>query len=97
MANEDKLEIESKTNYWRNTGRPVLVFGVSCFVVVPYLFWLFHWTLYTGAFAVVTTICLYILQRYQYTPVVALRYIKSRLSGRVVKRIRRIGSHRIWK
>ena len=94
---DSQLEIATKSNYWLHTARPVKVAGVNAFAVVPGLIWLFYmhwWVFYTW---IGTIVVLAILERFQYTPLIAFRLIRGFLAGKTTARVRRVGHRRIWK
>lgn len=97
MSNENGLDIQSVSNYWRNTARSVKVFGINGFIVLPFLVLIFRprmWSLYLF---IATIIVLFVMERFGYTPIVAFRTFRSRAGGVRVTRNRRIGNYRIWK
>lgn len=99
MAENSKtdLEIETKSNYWLHTGRPVKIAFINALAIIPFLFLLFFpsWKLFY--LTIGNVVLMIVLERFGYTPTVAYRMVRSVLGGRILKRNRRIGTHRIWK
>lgn len=71
---------------WRESARPVRLFFLNAYVVVPLFLLLWHPRQWTLVAFVLTVIFLVVSERFGYTPPVAMLALRSRITGPLVKR-----------
>lgn len=67
--------------HWRDSARNVRFWIVDSRACFPLLLFLMHIRLWTFIVAIVTTVFFATLERYGFTPVVFLRFMRSFLAG----------------
>lgn len=94
---KQQTEIENIPNYWLHASRSIKVMGINAVFVVPLLVLLFYprWSIFF--ILIFSIVILAVLEKFGYTPTVALRMIKVFFTGSTIKRTRRVGKMRIWK
>lgn len=73
-------------NKARETARPLRLFFMSAYVAVPLLVFLLHIRYWTFVLLILTIAVMTIIERYGYTPPVALLALRSTIAGKLVKR-----------
>lgn len=87
--------IEIPMGYWRDTAQPLLLGFMSAYVTIPLMMFLLHIRLWTFLLLVATVIVMTVIERYGYSPPVALLALRARIAGRVVKRRKSMFSKRL--
>ncbi len=68
--------------HWRDSARPVRLFGIDYRATVPLMLFILHIRLWTFVLAVVCTMFLAILERFGFSLAVFIRYFRSKLAGK---------------
>lgn len=72
--------------FWRETARPVRLAFMSVYVLAPLMLFLLHIRTWTLVLLIATIVVMTIIERFGYTPPVALLAIRARIAGKLVKR-----------
>jgi intracellular multiplication protein IcmT len=67
--------------HWRDSARNVRFWIVDYRATFPLLILLFHIRLWTFIFAVVATVFFSLIERYGFTPIVFLRWMRAYVAG----------------
>lgn len=67
--------------HWRDSSRNIRLFFVDFRATFPLLIFILHIRLWTFIFAVVATFCFTLLERYKFTPIVFLRWLRCYIAG----------------
>lgn len=67
---------------WRDTAREMRFMGMSYVGVFPLFIMLLKWNVFTMWFAIIVTTLLFVLERFDYTPQVVFRVVRSKIAGR---------------
>ncbi|ART57176.1 hypothetical protein CBP36_19910 (plasmid) [Acidovorax carolinensis] len=78
--------IQILSGFWRESARGLRLFNFSAYVTVPILMFILHIRWWTFWVLVVTILFLAIIERYGYTPPVAILAIRAYLAGKLIKR-----------
>jgi hypothetical protein len=87
--------IEIFDGFWRESARAVRLAFMSAYVGVPLLVFLLHIRWWTFGALVVTIVVMTIIERFGYTPPVALLALRAWIAGKLVKRRRSMFSKRL--
>jgi intracellular multiplication protein IcmT len=72
--------------FWRESARPVRLAFMSVYVLAPLMLFLLHIRTWTFVLLVVTIAIMTIIERFGFTPPVALLAVRARIAGKLVKR-----------
>jgi intracellular multiplication protein IcmT len=70
------------TAHWRDTARQARFFFVDARAAFPLLMFLMHISTFTAILALVTTMIFAVIERFGFSPPVALRVFRGLISGR---------------
>ena len=87
--------IEIFDGFWRESARAVRLAFMSAYVAVPLMVFLLHIRWWTFGVLVLTSIVMTVIERYGYTPPVALLAFRAWIAGKLVKRRRSMFSKRL--
>tara|TARA_B100001105_G_scaffold136374_2_gene109240 strand:+ start:3124 stop:3402 length:279 start_codon:yes stop_codon:yes gene_type:complete len=87
--------IEIFDGFWRDSARAVRLAFMSAYVAVPLMVFLLHIRWWTFVVLVVTIIVMTVIERFGYTPPVALLALRAWVAGKLVKRRRSMFSKRL--
>jgi intracellular multiplication protein IcmT len=82
--------IEVLQGFWRETGRAPRLWFFSAYIAVPLVFFLFHIRLWTFLLLVLSIAGMTVIERFGYTPPVALLALRAWIAGKVVTRRRNL-------
>ena len=80
--------IEIFQGFWRESARPVRLFFLSAYVAIPLMVFLLHIRMWTFVLLVLTIVAMTVIERFGFTPPVAVLAIRAWLAGKTVKRRR---------
>lgn len=95
MSNSSSLTYSTPEGFYRYASYPLTFFGLPGAVVVPLLFCLFHIRTWTVTFALTTTLVMWAMDRFGYTPRYAWWALRARLAGKVCSRTYLVGTRRV--
>lgn len=87
--------IEILSGFWRESARPARLFFMSAYVVAPTMLFFLHIRWWTFGVLVSTLILMTIIERFGYSPPVAILALRAKLAGKLVKRRRSMFSKRL--
>ena len=87
--------IQILNGFWRDSGRPVRLAFMSAYVVGPLMLFLLYIRTWTFALLVLTIIGMVVIERFGFTPPVALLALRAFCAGKLVKRRRSMFSKRL--
>lgn len=80
--------IQIYNGFWRETARSVRLAFMSVYVLAPLMLFLLHIRTWTFILLIATIILMTIIERFGYTPPVALLAVRAKFAGKRVKRRR---------
>ncbi|MFK4705824.1 intracellular multiplication protein IcmT [Roseateles asaccharophilus] len=80
------LKVKVLQGFWRESARPARIFFMSAYVVGPLMLFLLHIRYWTLGLLLVTIAAMSIIERFGYTPPVAILAIRAWFAGKLVKR-----------
>lgn len=80
------MKVEILRGFWRESARPARIFFMSAYVVGPLMLFLLHIRYWTLGVLIVTVALMTIIERFGYTPPVAILAVRAWIAGKVVKR-----------
>lgn len=87
--------IEIFDGFWRDSARAVRLAFMSAYVAVPLMVFLLHIRWWTFVVLVVTILVMTVIERFGYSPPVALLALRAWVAGKLVKRRRSMFSKRL--
>lgn len=87
--------IEIFDGFWRDTASQPRLWFMSAYVTVPLLLFLLHIRYWTFGLLVFTIVLMVVIERYGYTPPVAILAVRAWMAGKMVKRRRSMFSKRL--
>ena len=87
--------IEIFDGFWRESARPARLAFMSAYVGIPLMLFLLHIRWWTFGVLVATIIVMTVIERFGYTPPVALLALRAWMAGKLVKRRRSMFSKRL--
>lgn len=87
--------IEIFQGFWRESARALRLAFMSAYVAVPLMLFLLHIRMWTFVLLIATIIVMQVIERFGYTPPVALLALRALIAGRLVKRRRSMFSKRL--
>ena len=88
-------DIEIFDGFRRDSARPARLFFKSAYVALPLMVFLLHIRWWTFGVLVATIVIMTIIERFGYTPPVALLAVRAWIAGNVVKRRRSMFGKRL--
>lgn len=87
--------IEILSGFWRESARSARLAFMSAYVVAPMMLFLLHIRWWTFWVLVLTLVVMTIIERFGFTPPVAILAVRAKLAGKLVKRRRSMFSKRL--